>query len=197
MKYRHLEVWSITLALLLLAPASAMAHPEGGTVSGLFAGLSHPLLGADHLLAMIAVGFLAAQLGGRALWATPAAFIVMLLLGGACGIANLAIPYIEAGILSSVLILGLLIAAAVRMPVLLSAAIVGIFALFHGYAHGVEMPLASGGVAYSLGFALTTALLHGIGILLGLHAKCLSSALPVTRLTGLAIASAAAWLAVA
>ncbi|MCW8917391.1 MAG: HupE/UreJ family protein [Gammaproteobacteria bacterium] len=197
MKYRHRESWPIALALLLLAPASAMAHPEGGAVSGLLAGLSHPLLGADHLLAMVAVGLWAAQLGGRALWATPAAFIVMLLLGGACGIANLAIPHIEAGILSSVLILGLLITAAVRLPVLLSAVVVGIFALFHGYAHGVEMPLASGGIAYSLGFALTTALLHGIGILLGLHAARLRLALPVTRLAGLAIASAGAWLAVA
>jgi urease accessory protein len=197
MKYGHVEITRVVLALLLLLPVTAMAHVEGGSTTGMLAGFFHPLLGVDHLLAMVAVGLWAAQLGGRALWVTPATFVVMLLLGGAFGITNVAIPHSETGILLSVLLLGLLLVAAVRMPVVPSAVIVGIFALFHGYAHGVEMPLLSDGITYSLGFAITTALMHGVGILLGLQSARLHPDISVTRIAGLAIASSGVWLAVA
>jgi len=170
MKSKATRVSLITLtgSLLVLLPASALAHPGHAvayTGSGLLAGFLHPYTGLDHLLAMLAVGIWAAQLGGRARWAIPAAFLGLMLLGGALGIVGVSLPYVQAGILASVLVLGMLIAVAGKLPTALSGLLVGVFALFHGNAHGVEMPAALNAVAYSLGFALASLSLLAGGLL--------------------------------
>jgi urease accessory protein len=126
----------------------------------------------DHLLAMIAVGLWAAQMGGRALWAVPTAFVAVMALGGALGMGGVGLPFVEQGILLSVVALGVLIAAAVtKMPLVASASVVGLFALFHGHAHGTEMPADTSGLFYGIGFAVSTALLHAAGIGLGFGMK--------------------------
>src|SRR5580698_8957387 len=141
---------------LILAPVLAHAHP-GHDTSGFSAGVAHPLHGLDHILAMVAVGLWAAQLGGRAKWLVPASFVSVMALGGALGMAGVAIPFAEQGIFASVLILGVLIAASVRLPLAASMSIVGLFALCHGHAHGTEIPAAASGFNYALGFVLATA----------------------------------------
>src|SRR5579863_3698485 len=131
------------LSLCVLAfVGSAAAHPVPGA-AGLTAGFAHPLSGLDHVLAMVAVGLWAAQLGGRALWLVPASFVGFMTLGGALGMAGVHLPMVEAGILASVLILGILIAAAAQLPLAASVAVTGLFAIFHGHAHGTEIPLAA------------------------------------------------------
>jgi urease accessory protein len=183
--WRNLRLTSL-VAMFALAPVLARAHPLHGQTVGLAGGLSHPLLGLDHLLAMVAVGLWAAQLGGRALWLVPAAFVSLMGLGGALGIAGAPVPLVETGVLLSVLVLGVLVTAAVRLPMAAGVALVGFFALFHGHAHGTEIPPAAAAFAYGLGFVLTTASLHACGIGLGLLAQRNSSASAV-RFAGAAI----------
>ncbi len=179
----------LVTSALILVPALAQAHPGHGA-AGFTHGLVHPLNGWDHLLAMFAVGLWAAQKGGRALWALPAAFLGVMTLGGALGMAHVQVPFVEQGILLSVLVLGVLIAAAVRLPLALGMAMVGLFALCHGLAHGAEMPENAAGFAYGAGFVLATALLHACGIAAGLFAKSVASRqwAPVVRFAGAAIA---------
>lgn len=157
-------------AILILACAvlPAAAHVGAGATRGLAAGLSHPVGGLDHLAAMVAVGLWAAQLGGRALWATPATFVAVMGLGAWLGALGAAAPLVETGIAASVLVLGLLCVAAVRLPFRLGLPLVGLFAILHGHAHGGEMPLDASGLAYGAGFILATVLLHGAGIAVGL-----------------------------
>jgi len=155
------------LAVVMVAEASLLAHTGHGSVSGFSAGFGHPIGGADHILAMIAVGLWAAQMGGRALWAVPLSFVLMMVAGAAMGIQGIQVPFIEEGILASVLVLGGLIGFGVKMPVVFSSAIVGLFAIFHGTAHGAEMPLNAGSVEYAAGFVLATAMLHIGGIAIG------------------------------
>ncbi|ESW70565.1 protein hupE [Mesorhizobium sp. LSJC285A00] len=131
------------------------------------AGFAHPLFGLDHVTVMVAVGLWAALKGGRALWAWPAAFVGLMLAGGVMGVAGVPVPFAEPAILASIVALGLLIAAAVDLPVATGAGIIGLFAVFHGHAHGTEIPETAGGLEYLAGFALATALLHGAGIGLG------------------------------
>jgi urease accessory protein len=160
----------LALAVALAVAPWASAHPghEGHDFTWDFSGgLAHPLSGADHLLAMIAVGLWAAQLGGRARWLVPLAFVGVMALGAVLGHAGLTFSGIEQGIAASVLVLGLLIARSVRLPVTVSMVLVGIFALFHGLAHGAEMPATAGGLSYGAGFIAATCLLHLIGIGLG------------------------------
>jgi urease accessory protein len=159
------------LLSLLLLPASAYAHVGAGETSGWVHGMLHPLMGIDHLCAMIAAGLWATQMGGRAMLFVPLTFVSVMVLGGLLGMAAIPLPFIETGILMSLLVLGVLIAAAVRLPLLASAVIVGIFALFHGYAHGAEMPHNTSGLGYALGFMFVSAALHatGIGMALGLN----------------------------
>jgi len=152
----------------MLFPISAFAHTGVGDTAGFISGFSHPIGGMDHILAMIAVGLWAAQMGGRAIWAIPTSFVTLMILGGVVGILGIPIPYIEEGILVSVLVLGVLIATASRFPVSISALIVGFFAIFHGHAHGTEMPMTAAGFTYGLGFAISTALLHTSGISIGI-----------------------------
>ncbi len=154
------------IALMPIAFCSmAYAHP--GHTNGAMAGIIHPLLGLDHLFAMLAVGVWAAQLGGRAKWLLPTSFVTLMALAGSMGMAGIALPMVESGIATSVLLLGLLIAFSVKVTPALGAGIVGLFAVFHGYAHGVEMPLLGSPWQYGFGFVVSTTVLHGLGLLLG------------------------------
>lgn len=155
---------SIALAVLCLFAGSASAHTGNHLVTGFTSGLSHPLLGLDHLLAMLAIGLWAAQQGGRALWAVPAAFVGAMALGGGMAWTGLALPQVETGIAASVLVLGLLIATRRQWAVTVGMAVAAGFALLHGYAHGLEMPQAASPASYALGFVLATVFLHGVGI---------------------------------
>ncbi len=159
---------ALATAAFLLVPAVALAHPGHPEDGSFGAGFMHPLSGADHLLAMLAVGLLAAQLGGRALWAVPSAFVAMMAFGGLAGAAGLSLPFVETGIALSVLVFGLAIMTRMNVPALPAMALVGAFAIFHGYAHAIEMPAASSGLVFGLGFTLATATLHAIGMTLGL-----------------------------
>lgn len=145
-----------------------MAHPGYGGDSSLLGGFVHPLGGIDHLLAMTAVGLFAAHLGGRALWAVPATFVAVMALGGIFGAVGVSLPFTEAAIALSVLVFGFVIFSGITPPVLAAMALVGIFAAFHGHAHGAEMPVGASGAVYGIGFMAATALLHGFGIMLGL-----------------------------
>jgi urease accessory protein len=160
---------AVVLGSFLLFPAAAYAHPGHELAQGAIAGGLHPLSGLDHLCAMIAVGLWAAQQGGRHQWALPLSFWLLMLLGGAVGstVQGLPFPAVESAILASVVVLGLLIASRQALPLVVGSAIAGGFALFHGYAHGAEMPATVAGWTYGLGFALTSAALLGGGWLLG------------------------------
>ena len=151
-------------ALLVLGASPAFAHVGVGSTASFAAGVAHPLSGLDHIAVMVAVGLWAALKGGRALWVWPAAFVGVMLIGGALGMAHVAIPFVEPGILASVVTLGLLVALAVDLPVAAGAAVVAVFALLHGHAHGSEVAENVGGIEYIAGFALATATLHGVGI---------------------------------
>jgi urease accessory protein len=154
-------------APLVLVPAIASAHP-GHDAADLVHGFMHPLGGIDHILAMVAVGLLAARMGGRALWLVPASFVLTMAVAGLAGMAGVVVTGAEAGIALSVLVLGAMIAFGVRLPVAAVMGMVGFFAVFHGYAHGAEMPATASGFAFGAGFVAVTALLHGLGIALGL-----------------------------
>jgi urease accessory protein len=184
----------VTAFGFLLMPALAHAHP-GHATSGLTHGFSHPISGLDHLLAMLAVGLWAGQLGGRVRWQVPAAFLGVMILGGMLGMAGIPVPAVEQGILASVLVLGVLIAAAVRLPLAASMAIVGVFAFFHGVAHGAEMPADAAGLSYAAGFTFATAVIHLAGLRLGSMAG-MSHQLRFVRLAGGAIAACALLLAI-
>ncbi|GKY88908.1 HupE/UreJ family protein [Sinisalibacter aestuarii] len=153
--------------VLALFATPAFAHLPPGEYGSFAAGISHPLFGLDHILAMVAVGLWASQLGGRALWAVPAAFVSVMVLGFVLAIAGLPLPFVEPMILASTVVLGLVVAMAVRTEIWVGAALVGLFALFHGHAHGGELGDA-GALRFGIGFALATAALHAAGIGLGL-----------------------------
>ncbi|NUB25130.1 HupE/UreJ family protein [Azospirillum brasilense] len=156
---------SVTAAAALAAlPNAALAHTFGAHDAGFVHGFMHPVGGWDHLLAMVAVGLWAAQRGGKALWVLPTAFVGAMIGGGLLGLAGIDLPQVELGIVLSVVALGALIALQSRLPLLASAGVVALFAVFHGHAHGAEMPEAAQPLLYGLGFALSTALLHGAGI---------------------------------
>lgn len=159
---------SLSAILFLAAAMPAYAHVGVGTTSSFTAGFMHPLSGLDHMTVMIAVGLWAALKGGRAIWAWPAAFVGVMLGGAALGMAHVPVPFIEPGILASVVALGLLVALAVDLPVSAGVAIIGLFALFHGHAHGTEVPENAGGLEYMAGFAIATVMLHSVGIAAGL-----------------------------
>lgn len=160
----------LAFVVIMLAAACkpALSHIGVGSATSFAAGLAHPLFGIDHILVIVAVGFWAALKGERALWAWPAAFLGLMLAGGELGIVGVSVPFVEPVILASIVALGLLVAAAVDLPVAIGAVIIGFFALFHGHAHGTEITETAGGHEYLAGFALATALLHGAGIGLGL-----------------------------
>ena len=156
-------------AIVVLLPGAAFAHPGHGGI-GFTHAFMHPLGGLDHVLAMVAVGLYAVLLGGRALWLVPATFVGVMALGGALGAAGYPLPYAEIGIALSVIVLGLAVAVRISLPTVAAMTLVGVFAVFHGHAHGTEMPQDASVYAYAAGFMLATALLHGAGIAIGLAA---------------------------
>ena len=155
-------------ATLLAASASpAFAHLDPLEHGSFAAGFTHPLFGADHVLAMVAVGLWAAMLGGRALWAVPAAFVGVMAAGFLLALGGVELPFVEPFILASIIVIGLMVALALPVPVIIGAVVVGFFALFHGHAHGEEMGAATM-AAYGAGFLISTAVLHATGIAIGL-----------------------------
>jgi urease accessory protein len=158
----------ITTIVAMFLAQTAEAHTFGAQSAGFASGLSHPFLGLDHLLAMLAVGLWAVQLGGRAIWRVPLAFMAMMALGCSLALGGLALPAVETGIAVSVLVLGLLIALAARFPLAAGMLLAGAFALFHGHAHGQELPQAASAFLYSTGFLLATGVLHATGAGLGI-----------------------------
>ena len=174
---------------LTLAAGAAHAHGGLGVAHGLVSGFTHPITGADHLIAMIAIGLWASMLGGKARWLVPSAFVVVMVLGAVAAIAGFGLPIVEVMIVASVIALGALIAGGVKVPVAAATAIVAAFALFHGQAHGLEMPANAGGLSYLAGFAVATALLHGLGLAVGQFGGRLLEGRAI-RLTGGAVLAA-------
>ena len=192
---RHRRVVGLPLAAAaLLFPVTVEAHSSANLAGGFVAGFEHPLTGFDHLLAMVAVGLWGAFLGRPLIVALPVIFPTVMTLGALLAILGLPLPPVELGIALSVLALGLAIAGAVRAPVWAAALIVGTFAIFHGYAHGKEIPSLADPVAYSLGFVLATGLLHVTGITLGLLNTRPGGAVATRSLGGLIAACGAYFL---
>lgn len=156
------------LFLALVAAAPALAHTGPGLQGGFSSGFGHPIQGWDHVAAMVAVGLWGAFLGQPAIWVLPVVFPLVMTFGAVLGILGVPIPAVETGIAASALVLGLLIALAARLPLWLAAVIVGAFAIFHGYAHGAELPDNANAFAYAVGFVISTGLLHLAGIGFGL-----------------------------
>ena len=186
-------VMAAAAAALIASPA--YAHDGTGLAGGFAAGMLHPLAGLDHMLAMVSVGLWGAFLGRPLIYALPMLFPAVMALGGALGMAGLGFPPVELGIAVSVVTLGVMILFAVRAPVLAACTIVGIFALFHGYAHGAELPSAADPVGYSAGFVLSTGLLHLLGITAGLLRSTPAGTVAL-RAAGGAIALTGAWFLV-
>lgn len=164
----------LTLALVAL-PTAAFAHAGHGDTAGLLSGFMHPVGGLDHVLAMVAVGVFAFVLGGRALFLVPLSFVAMMLAGFVLGASGINLPFVELGIALSSIVIGAAAAWGKPMPVAAAMSLVGAFAVFHGHAHGAEMPANAAGFEYALGFMLATAALHLAGI---------GAAMGVTRLVG-------------
>jgi len=162
-----LKLGALTLAGALL-PTAALAHTGIGAAGGFAHGFWHPVGGLDHVLAMVAVGAFAVRLGGRAVWLVPAAFVAMMAVGGFAGLEGVQLPFVETAIALSVMVLGLAVAFQWKLPVAAASALVGLFAIFHGHAHGSEVPVDASGLTYAAGFMLATAALHVAGIGLGL-----------------------------
>jgi urease accessory protein len=158
---------SAAALLTTLAATAAQAHTGIGDAHGFAHGLAHPLGGLDHVLAMVAVGLFAFYLGGAARWLVPLSFVAVMAVAGALATSGIALPWAEIGIGLSVVVLGCAVAARSRMPVAAAMALVGVLAIFHGYAHGAEMPQSVSGFAYGSGFVLATAALHAVGLGLG------------------------------
>ncbi len=175
------------LTVLLGYPGLALAHTQADGGAGFVTGLLHPLAGIDHVLAMLAVGMWGAQLRGQAIWVLPIAFPLLMSLGAVAGILGLPMPAIEPGIVLSVIALGAVIAGNLRPPLMGAAALVSVFALFHGYAHGVELPRLSEALPYCIGFVVATGLLHLCGIAFGLVTH-LPRGLLLLRVAGATIA---------
>ncbi|MER2193046.1 HupE/UreJ family protein [Methylobacterium brachiatum] len=182
-------------AALALLPQAALAHPGHGAAIGAEAGFLHPLMGADHVLAMVAVGLLAALRGGRALWALPLSFLMLMSAGAGLGMAGVALPYAETGIALSIVVFGVAAIVGLRAPVALLASLVGVFAVFHGYAHGAEMPETASGLSFGFGFLAATALLHAAGLGLGIAAARLDAARAAPALGACVAAAGLALLA--
>jgi urease accessory protein len=194
-------VMRIVRSSLLAAPALALATPAvahvgGGLAGGLAAGAAHPLGGFDHLLAMVAVGIWAAQLGGRASFGLPLAFLGAMALGGGLGLLAIGAAPVELAIVGSVAVLGLAIAFGGRVPGLLAGAVVALFGLAHGHAHGLELAAGANALTYAAGFLAATAVLHAAGLLAALGLKKIDLQ-PAVRASGGAIAAAGVVLLVA
>jgi urease accessory protein len=166
MASRLIKAW-LAATPAILTPAVAFAHTGVGDTSGFVHGFGHPISGLDHVLAMLMVGVFAWQLGGRALWLVPTTFVAVMAICGALGIAGIGVPFVEIGIAVSVVVFGAAVAFDLKAPTVAAMGVVGLFAVFHGHAHGAEIPESAGGVAYAAGFMIATALLHLAGITAG------------------------------
>ena len=177
------------LFLSLLFPSYAFAHMIIGRV-GFFDGLTHPVLGLDHLLAMVSVGIISAQIGGRAIWTVPSAFVALMIIGGIFGFSLIVdnFYFVEIGIIVSVILLGLAISVEKKIPTNLIMIFVGLFGLFHGIAHGLEIPAAASPLLFILGFIVGTATLHIFGVVIGHYAIKTSISLKILKLSGVTFA---------
>lgn len=155
------------LMFLLSATAALLGHVNGEVSGGLQSGLLHPVSGLDHVLAMVAVGLWGAQLGSPQIWLLPIAFPLVMACGAALGLMGLQLPAVEIGIACSAIVLGLMVLFEARPPVIVSLILVGVFAIFHGHAHGTELPHGESGILFSIGFVIGTGLLHAVGIGIG------------------------------
>ncbi len=180
-----LRLLAVTLVLAL--PATASAHSETGTIGGFVSGFLHPLTGLDHIVAMVAVGLWGAYLGAPAMWLLPVVFPVVMAFGGALGVLGVPLPEVEKCIALSGIMLGLAVALAARPPLWIAAVMVGFFAIFHGHAHGTELPAAANAITYAAGFVIATGLLHLSGISVGLLVRWPWGRV-VVRTAGVAIA---------
>lgn len=182
------KIVAAALALWCFAAGPAFAHVGLGQAAGFAHGFFHPLSGLDHIIAMVAVGLYAANLGGRNLWLVPSAFVVMMIFGGFLGYAGFHLPLVEGGIALSVVVMSMAIAAGVNLRTVAAVALVSLFALFHGHAHGSEGAALSSFLPYAAGFVIATASLHiaGIGLGLGLERFGLSTSLALKRAGGVA-----------
>jgi len=193
MKNRLLPLLALPVTMLAYIP-TAGAHSMGAEGAGFITGLAHPFMGLDHLLAMLAVGIWAAQTGGSAVWRLPLSFVVMMAVAALISANGFSLPALEPFIAGSVVLLGLMVVFAIRLPINFSMLLVGLFAVFHGYAHGLEMPQASSAILYGSGFVLATTLLHLTGIGLG---KIANRKHLLSRLSGSIIAIAGLYMATA
>ena len=177
------------LFLSLLFPSYAFAHMIIGRV-GFFDGLTHPVLGLDHLLAMVSVGIISAQIGGRAIWTVPSAFVALMIIGGIFGFSLIVknFYFVEIGIIVSVILLGLAISVEKKIPTNLIMIFVGLFGLFHGIAHGLEIPAAASPLLFILGFIIGTTALHLFGVAIGHYAIKTSISLKILKLSGVTFA---------
>lgn len=162
-----IKFFSFALPLFLVISSPALAHTGEGITGGFMSGFMHPIAGFDHVTAMVAVGILGAFLGRPAIWVLPVVFPLVMAFGGVIGIMGIDIPHIETGIAVSSIVLGLIIALALKMPLWIAAILVAIFSIFHGHAHGTELPNAANPLSYSVGFVVSTGLLHLAGIAIG------------------------------
>jgi urease accessory protein len=183
------RIIALATIMLLGLGGPAEAHVGEGLIGGFASGFSHPLLGPDHIVAMVAVGMWGAFLGAPAIWLLPVVFPLVMAGGGVLGVLGVPMPAVETGIALSAVVLGLMVALAARPPLWVAAVIVGAFAVFHGYAHGAELPAAADPVAFSVGFVIATGLLHLLGIAIGLLVRWPAGRIAV-RATGTAIALA-------
>lgn len=181
---------SLLVALLVLVPTAALAHPGHGPEIGAISGFLHPLTGLDHILCMVAVGVFAFVLGGRALWLVPLSFVGMMVVGFLLGAGGVNLPYVELAIGLSSVVIGAVAAWGRPMPVGAAMALVGAFAIFHGHAHGAEMPASTGGLEFAFGFVAATSLLHlsGIAGALGVARLAGRFGRPLARIAGVAFA---------
>ncbi|HYB44016.1 MAG TPA: HupE/UreJ family protein [Candidatus Methylomirabilis sp.] len=166
-RWRTGALWMAGLLLVLLQAQTALAHPQQGQAAGFLTGFQHPIAGLDHVLAMVAVGLWGAQLGAPAVWLLPVAFPMVMALGGMLGLMGVPLPGIEYGIAASAILLGAAVMLEVRPPLAVAALGVGIFAIFHGHAHGTELPAGESALLYSMGFVAATGCLHAAGIGIG------------------------------
>jgi urease accessory protein len=183
---------ALAWALAFGVARAASAHQQVGAAAGFVTGLGHPLSGLDHVLAMIAVGLWGAQLGAPAIWLLPVTFPLVMACGGFLGLLGVPLPGVEAGIAVSALLLGGMVAAEARPPLPLAASLVAFFAVFHGHAHGTELPAGQSGLLYSVGFVTATGCLHGAGIAVGLVHRWPWGRI-LLRGAGAAVAAAGAW----
>jgi urease accessory protein len=152
---------------VLLHAQTAFAHAQQGAAAGFLTGLAHPVSGLDHVLAMIAVGLWGAQLGAPALWLLPVAFPMVMAMGGMIGLLGIPLPGVEVGIAVSAVLLGSAVMSELRPPIAAAVVLVGFFGVFHGHAHGTELPVGQSALLYSMGFVIATGCLHGVGIAVG------------------------------